>query len=604
MTYRTLPRKKKAYCEAFYKTGDSTKTGFDAFVIKTLGKKSPLLDKAKFAELYKFASGETIDGLHVNKSNRLIRQINVLIGLFGNKNLVPFKLSDVPRLNAEWLPKYVESGSAEVICTSISIACARVDADGNAVHIAILQIHSLSADLQNQAAIMCEALNISRLMKWFGISTLTGQRVCLLNPLTDEERALAAVFQEAISQDIASIQILNPSVESIEGIALDFPTDRESSWTDNMPLVPAFSGFINGMYKKTIGFIKTISESATPVLTVCDALGNMTCNLAPNMEKCKHTAEFIRKIYESGIHFLPFGSTAWLTLAFGVLLQEPLAFQDEGSSVVKVAKSAFVDLEMWFDARCDLANYSRLLSSRYSKEKHQHSTTDPKAGAIGAAARVFKFERDTGRIFAASELPDNAKGCIPFGFPGEETDAQRASRDLIGTFAQLLGYVCRYPNAKVSHYFDKPSQYCAFETWPRVEKVSKYGLFYTGSQLGLPASYIGLRNDVAIELECLIDMRAYGPEIKCFIFVPKEAKICPREMTAQFLELHLKDEFRQHVQAFKGHSTTHKYDSTTVCPAIGRAVSIRDMDSLDITVVVDGRKIRITSVGELPKYER
>jgi hypothetical protein len=451
---------------------------------------------------------------------------------------------------------------------------------------------------------MCKALRLEVLMKWFGMSTLTGQRVCLLNPSIDAERALAAVFQEAIMRDIDAIKILDPSVVSIEGIALDFPTSRASSWTDNMPLVPAFSGFINGIYKKTCGFIKTISESATPVVTVCDALGNMTCNLAPNMEKCKHTAKFIRKIYESGIHLFPFGSTAWLTLAFGVLIQEPLAVQDEGSSVVKVAKSAFVDLEMWFDARCDLECYSRLLSSRYSKGKYKHQTTEPKAGAIGAAASVFEFVKGTGQIIRASELKDIAIGCIPFGFPGEVSAAQHASRDSIRTFVEFLDYSRRYPTAKVSYYFDVPSQYCAFETWPRVEKVAKYGLFYSGSRAGLNASYIGLHNDVAYELECLIDMRAYGPEMKCFVFVPKEAKICPREMTAQFLELHLKDEFRQHVQAFKGHSTTHKYDSTTVCPAIGRAVSIRDMDSLDITVVVDGRKIRITSVGELPKYER
>jgi hypothetical protein len=167
-----------------------------------------------------------------------------------------------------------------------------------------------------------------------------------------------------------------------------------------------------------------------------------------------------------------------------------------------------------------------------------------------------------------------------------------------------LDYIRRYPNAKVSHFFDKPSQYCAFETWPEAQKVSKYGLFYTGSYAGRDASYIGLSDKtVAYELECLIDMRAYGPEIKCFIFVPKEAKICPREMTAQFSELHLKDEFRQHVQAFKGHATTHRYDSTTVCPAIGRVVSTRDTDSLDITVIVDDRTIRITSIGALSKYE-
>ena len=600
MTHRTIGAKKTAYCNAFSETGASTYPGFANFVIKRLGKTNPPLDKAKFAKLYKFASSGTIDGLHVNKSNRLIRQINVLIKLFGNRHL---ELSDVPRLNAEWLLRYEESDRAEVICTSISIADARVDARVDAVHIAILQIHSLSADLRKQAAIMCEAFHLARLMQWFGMSTLTGHRVCLLNPLTDEERALAAVFQEAISRDIDAIKILAPSVESIEGISLDFPTSRASSWTNNMPLVPTFSGFINGMYKTTIDFIKAIDESAQPVLTVCDALATMTCNIAPNMDKCKNTAEFIRKIYESEIHRFPFGSVMWLTLAFGVLLQEPLAFQDAGSSVVKVAKSAFVDLEMWFDVGCDLVRYSRLLSSRYSKEKYQHSTTDPKAGAIGAAARVFEFERGTGRIFAASELQDNAKGCIPFGFPGKETDAQRASRDLIGTFAQLLDYVRRYPNAKVSHYFDKPSQYCAFETWPEAQRVSKHGLFYTGSQPGLPVSYIGLRNDVAYELECLIDMRAYGPEIKCFIFVPKEATICPREMTAQFSELHLKDEFRQHVQAFKGHATTHRYESTTVCPAIGRAVSTRDTDRLDITVVVDGRTIRITSLGALSEYE-
>ena len=611
MANRTIGPKKEEYCNAFSGTGASTRPGLDDFVIKRLGKTAPPLNEEMFAKLYQFASsGTNIAGLNTNKSNRIIRQINVLIKLFGNRH---FYMSDVPRLNAEWLLRYTESDHAEVICTSISIDDARVDARVDAVHIAILRIHSLSEDLRKQAAIMCEALHRARLMQWFGMSTLTGHCVCLLNPLTDEERALAAVFQEAISRDIDAIKILAPSVESIEGISLDFPTSRASSWTNNMPLVPTFSGFINGMYKTTIDFIKAISESvisesfisesAQPVLTVCDALATMTCNLAPNMDKCKNTAEFIRKIYESEIHRFPFGSVMWLTLAFGVLLQEPLAFQDAGSSVVKVAISAFVDLEMWFDAHCDLVRYSRLLSSRYSNEKHQHSTTDLKAGAIGAAARVFEFEHDTGRIFAASELPDNAKGCIPFGFPGEETSAQRASRDRIETFAQLLDYVRRYPNAQVSHYFDKPSQYCAFETWPEAQRVSKYGLFYTGSQPGLPASYIGLRNDVAYELECLIDMRAYGPEIKCFIFVPKAAKICPREMTAQFSELHLKDEFRQHVQAFKGHATTHRYDSATVCPAIGRAVSTRDTDRLDITVVVDGRTIQITSLGALSEYE-